>query len=1020
MSNEKLTLDDILGEYAGSSANKTSNNTKPVDLGDLDSIIAGITADSDKKRRENDEIKRQKQIDYEIMSGDYEQKFMPDELKTTEQLVKENGEDYFRKSGDDLFNSLINDEYAKSQISDDDDDDYTFDYDIKKPVVTDSRTKKNEKEKKKKEKKEKKKISFGKGLLESIREKQLNDKDQQDEFEKKYGTPDSPLFTIDDGEVYDLAEEHVLPFDITNNEGISLSEKLAREDEYTEKYKSVTPKSVKPHKVKTTERPAEVYTAKKVQDADPLSKYAGTDVESILAEYDAADKNRANLTVKTDTSPLKGFTDIFNKLMAKEEQEGHVEGGELLESSKGKKPGFLHTGTMSLPRITSQTGTVPIERKTINDIDLQLEDKLIHDTAAVKISKKEKEKLELDKISALKERRREKVETFALIDDEIEIEEDVIQNEDVIEDYESLEDTSDISRNIEEQKAKLILRFIILLACFLATIFIALTNDANSAVLDSFEIFDRTSQPDVVLFINSVIGVLAGIFAFEAISNGISRIFTMKADSDSLPAVTLILSVITSLLTALNTNMYRGGFVNIYVPIAIGALLMNTLGKLLIIKRTERSFRFVSGDNKRYAMFIVEDEKDAQDYTRGALTDFPALASMQQTDVISDFLKTSYAPDSTDRFCKMVTPVIAIASVVIGIFAAVIARSEHGNFGALCVGFSAATCCFALCSSFSTMLITTLPMEKISRKYSEDGGAVIGFDCIDEFAETNSILVDAAQLFPSGSVKLVNIKAFPDTSIDEAIVEAASLTSQSGSVLKSMFYDIIVGKTELLNPVESYIFEDSLGLCGWINNKRVLLGGRDLMVNHSIEGLPSLEKEEEYTSGINSRIAVYLSISGQLSAMFVVEITPAYQVEKSLKELQKQGIPVMLRTVDSFLTVNRLSEIFGVTPSLFKLLPFRMHSRYEKTTEYTVKRNATLACTGKFTAYSGLIVSTNKMRGTISAGMILMAAQILLGILLSLTMALLGALEELTVTVALVYNIAFFGAYCLIQLFKRL
>ena len=49
-----------------------------------------------------------------------------------------------------------------------------------------------------------------------------------------------------------------------------------------------------------------------------------------------------------------------------------------------------------------------------------------------------------------------------------------------------------------------------------------------------------------------------------------------------------------------------------------------------------------------------------------------------------------------------------------------------------------------------------------------------------------------------------------------------------------MFYDIIGGRTELLEPVESYIYEDSMGLCGWINNKRVLLGNRDLMLNHSI------------------------------------------------------------------------------------------------------------------------------------------------------------------------------------------
>lgn len=55
---------------------------------------------------------------------------------------------------------------------------------------------------------------------------------------------------------------------------------------------------------------------------------------------------------------------------------------------------------------------------------------------------------------------------------------------------------------------------------------------------------------------------------------------------------------------------------------------------------------------------------------------------------------------------------------------------------------------------------------------------------------------------------------------------AASLSCQSGSVLKSTFYKMLRGKTELLYPVESYIYEDGLGLSGWIENKRVLLGTR--------------------------------------------------------------------------------------------------------------------------------------------------------------------------------------------------
>ena len=68
-----------------------------------------------------------------------------------------------------------------------------------------------------------------------------------------------------------------------------------------------------------------------------------------------------------------------------------------------------------------------------------------------------------------------------------------------------------------------------------------------------------------------------------------------------------------------------------------------------------------------------------------------------------------------------------------------------------------------------------------------------------------------------------------------------------------------------------------MGVCGWINNKRVLLGNRALMTSHNIEGIPSKTKEFEYTE--NGKDAIYLSVSGNLSAMFIVEVNASVEVK---------------------------------------------------------------------------------------------------------------------------------------------
>ncbi len=1005
MADSKFSLDDILNEYgSGHKSNSTESlddilNSYPATKNYEDSGLADIfdsrssTTDIDlsginismpkdypspeeirqrekeAEEQENarriareDEIKRKKQIDYEIMSGDYDRKYMPEELKTSEELAAEAAAREAQEAAR---------EAAPAEN------------------VPDSAPSRTEEHRKVKVKHTKKKIVPD--ILDNI--KGVGSSDEQiDEFEQKYGN--MPLFTVsaDDDPLVPL---HEIPYDIEPDAGVSLSEKIERAEEYEEKYKAAKrPTSVKPEKISSKDRAAKV----KQPPNDPLAKYAAIDdIDSILDQYEKKDRPKA--TVKSDTSPLKGFTDIFNKLMAKEE--GEQEGSELLDGSIKK----VRKG---------QNGVAPIERKSISDIDLDLADKLIEDTAQINA---DKTKAELNKLNELKERRSDKVKNFVLLDGEEESGEEDLREEEEIEDFERLDDAPSIAAHIDGQKNKLVVRLLVLIVCFAATAYMAAANDFGLPVLETIPLINKRLQPNVFLFVNSIIGVVAGFASYQTISNGMSKLLSAKADCDTLSAMALISCLATSMISVADTNMVRGSFVCIYVPVAIGSLIFNTIGKLLIITRTQRSFEHISGDNERYALFIIDDEERAQNFTRGSLTDFPILAGMQKTEVVTDFLKTSYASDSADRFCRMVSPIIACAGLVIGIVAGLMARPEHGTMGAVCTGLSVLSGCICLCSCFSMMLVVNLPMEKASRKYREKQGAILGFDSIDEFCDTNSVLVDAAQLFPAGSISLKNIKSFPDTSIDEAIVEAASLTSQSGSILNSMFYDIIVGKTEMLNPVESYLFEDSMGLCGWINNKRVLLGNRELMQNHSIEGLPSIAKEKEYTD--EHRIAVYLSISGQLSAMFIIELTPSYQICEALKELEKAHISVMVRSVDSMISVSKLADLFDVSPSMFRLIPFRHHADFEKTTEYIAKRRATLSCSGKFASFAQLILGSNRLRGTISVGLALQAAEILLGILITLTLVLLSSMGELTATLAIVFNLVFVALYYIFQAFRK-
>ena len=837
--------------------------------------------------------------------------------------------------------------------------------------------------------------------------------DDSDDFTKKYGKLSQTLNSVHEKKTVESYTPEPKP-------SRSFSEKMEQADIYgdearEEKEKEKEPKSGffkrESHKKSEPKKTAVSPPEPPIQSAaetpktvsDPFEKYSAIEeknLDDILNEY--SDKKKKN--TKTENTIHKGITDLFTKLIPKQDDSNGISGNtELLDGMmKAKKE-----------RLSRTQHVAPIERTSILDIDLNLDDKIIQDTSQIPV---DTEQHELDKISALKERRSKKIKDFILVGEEEDVSGEEVEDDTpkVIDDFESFDDAASIAHDIGQLKGSLILRLVVLIACFAASAYIAIANDTQR--LPIMELLSKRTQTSTYLFVNAILGLLAAFSSYTVISCGLSKILSLKADCDSLCAISTVTSIITSMIMFANPNLIKGSFVHIYIPVAIASLLFNTIGKLLIVSRTQLSFKFVSGSSEKYAIFPVTDEETAQNFTRGTLRDFPNLSAMRKTEFLSEFLKTSYANDSTDSFCRIFTPVVIAVAIVIAVIAGIVSGPQYVA-SSVYIGISVFVGVISICTGFSMMLIVNVPMMRAEIKGAENQGVVLGFDCIEEFAETNSVLVDANQLFPQGSVKLAAIKVFSDTRIDEAIVEAASLTTQAGSILKNMFYDIIAGKTELLNPVESYIFEDSMGLCGWINNKRVLLGNRELMVNHSIEGMPPLTKEKEYTE--NGRTAVYLSISGELSAMFLVEITPTLEIIQALQDLQKNDVYIMIRSVDSIVSINRLSELFEISPEYLKLIPFRVHEQFNEVTSYQVNQRASLACSGKFSAFASLILSCKHMKGTINVGIGIQAVSMFLGIIICLVMVILSSFQELSVSMFLAYNFIFTSVLLIFQLLRK-
>ena len=737
------------------------------------------------------------------------------------------------------------------------------------------------------------------------------------------------------------------------------------------------------------------------EDTDEIAE------EDNSSQQEAEQDNEINDSDHDDYDPIKAV-DFDDELAADqaEEKKRNEENAALINNLSKHKKG--KAAKQSVP---------PVNRASLKDIKMGLTGKIIPKTEEFDKALIPDDATYEEKSSILSQHRKKKVENFVLKTDEQDNGPTSEESEDKSRtgqtEFKKFDDAEKVLGSIIQVKSNLVLRLCVLLFTGIFSTFITVANDLELPLIKTF---DRTITPAAYLFTNTVLGLISIAVCYNVMLAGMKSLFNRKADNDTIAALGIFVTVIAGIINLFDPESIRDSVYHVYISAAIVGLIFNTLGKLMIVKRTERNFRYVAGDFERYAVTSVDDEETAENFTRGSVAE-PKIAAMRKTEFVDNFMKNSYTADISDEYSKKISPYILIAGIVIALLSLIFDKGAANMKERLFIALAAFSGTVTMCSSFAVMLIVNVPLARATKKYLQYSAVMLGYSSVDEFADTNSLLVDAEQLFPNGSIELANLKLLSAISIEDCILMAASLSCQSGSVLRSTFYKMLRGKTELLYPVESYIYEDGLGLSGWIENKRVLLGTRELMENHSIDGLPSEAKEKEYTKG---NVAVYLSISGITAAMFVIEVSPNLSVTRWLQELELEGITTVIRTVDGFLSQRFLSDLFDIERDSVKLLSFRYHKDYESETEYVPRQASSMLCSGHFPSFAMLVIGAKRLKFTAKLGASVMYGATILAGLIALIMMLAGSFVQLTPTLVLVYNLVVTGAALLVQHIKRL
>lgn len=556
-----------------------------------------------------------------------------------------------------------------------------------------------------------------------------------------------------------------------------------------------------------------------------------------------------------------------------------------------------------------------------------------------------------------------------------------------------------IRNDLNELNLSLSLRIFILGFLALCSGMITLLDWLPSFPMPAF--LSSKEAPIAFLTIQLLLGMAALPFVAGLLKNGYAKLLRLRADCDSLAAMTMMTAELAAFLILPSPNMLRTGVVSVYVAIGLFTLTMNAVGKKMIAARALQNFERLTDGNPKFAIHYVEDEKRAENLTRGTSGDFPILAAMQPIDNPQDFLKYTFSTDIADKFCRTAVPLITLLG---GLFAVGIAllRRDHVD-SAVCYGTSIFALCFSACACTAVTLISNLPMLSGAKDYVRNSGILLGYQSVDDFYDVNTVMVDAAALFPQGTTKLDSIQVIGEAHTEEALRYADALTNHAGSILKDLFGGAILSDDNLTQNVENFVYDEGKGISGWIDNKRILLGTRDMMIEHSIEGIPATAKVRDMVQ--DGQDVLYLSIAGSVAALFIVSLEASKSVRHWLKELERENLYLLVRSNDAMLSQRRISKLFSIREDRVKIIPARYEADYAEETKPVQNASPSMLCAGRLPGFIQTIIGAKRIRTAANLGMILQAVTACLGFLFILIFIILGAYNEVSGGILLIYHL---------------
>ena len=548
---------------------------------------------------------------------------------------------------------------------------------------------------------------------------------------------------------------------------------------------------------------------------------------------------------------------------------------------------------------------------------------------------------------------------------------------------------------LHHMAAELTLRCV--LAGILAVVLLHLGLTAER-LLPPLSVLDPDAAPAAFYAANLLLFAASLFVGYPVLRDGLTGL-RGRPSADTMPALAAVAALLQAVVAMLNANAYRSTEgIGLLTGMAALGLFLALVGSRVMLSAVQGGYALAAEGGELRGAYRTRDKDLIRALARDLEQKDPwVLLSRPVQTASDDFVEQSLSERASERRARKVACVLLAAAVLSGV-----AFLLFGGGINCAVAAAAAVLCMG--APLSSVLVPGLAALRLQRAAAVVGAVVPGWAAIEELGGIDTIELDADDLFTADSVTLEDIRIFKGGRIDRAILYAASVLNESCDTLRGLFRQIIEDRTDILFPVKDLEQHTGLGFSAWCDNNRILIGTRRYMEQEGVT-LPEQDYEDGHSKNGELQI-LYLAVSGNLHAMFVLRYVGGRNVARSLASLQRENIRLLVTSKDPSLTARHITEAYHLPEGMVTVLDGDQCQAIEAADAAPAKPKCCLYHHRGFASLTGGLQAADQAQNAETSATTVQLVSVCFSVFIAVLLTYAGSIWQLSIATVLMYQAA--------------